>query len=88
MLFIKKIKNLNLAKNVESTTFIMFPSKLCEEIMLKQMQMAVKALKMVNDQTTCYLAYYNNKSVLPKGWLFSLLSYKPVHGRSNSSYMS
>lgn len=67
VLFIKKMKSLNLTKNVEAATFVMFPSKLCEELMLKQMQMAVKTLKMVNDQELCYIAYYNNKSVLPKG---------------------
>ena len=50
----------------------MFPSKLCEELMLKQMQMAVKALKMVNDQALCYIAYYNNKSMLPKGWFVDI----------------
>jgi hypothetical protein len=55
--FLRKMKSLNLANNVEETRFILFPS---ETHMLKQVQMACEAFQTIN--TPYSLAYYHDTS--------------------------
>ena len=67
------MKNFNAINNVEAASYmyVIFPSNSSNESMLKQTQMVMNALKILNSEG-CSLVYYNNKSVLPKGlYIFS-----------------
>ena len=59
-----------MSNNVETTTFVMFPSTTPStnaEEMFCQLEMATKALKMVNDENHTSVAYYHNESAQRQG---------------------
>ena len=45
--FVRLVKRLNLAKNVEETKFVFFPCYDCDMLLLEQLQMGLKALKSI-----------------------------------------
>ena len=69
--FARLIKSLNLAKNVEETKLVFFPTYSSETLLLEQLSIGLKALKSIKDDSSKCLAYYHYESVAPTG-LFSL----------------
>ena len=66
----RKLKTLNLSNNVATATFVIFPSMVPStnaEKMFCQLEMAIKALKMVKDENQTSVAYYHNESTKRQG---------------------
>lgn len=62
--FLRMMKSLNVANNVEVSKFVLFPETHPEELTMQQLQMTCKALNSVNAKWN--MAYYNNSAVTPK----------------------
>ena len=68
--FARLIKSLNLAKNVEETKLVFFPTYSSETLLLEQLSIGLKALKSIKDDSSKCLAYYHYESVAPTGLFY------------------